>query len=113
MLLDSAVLRVVARSFIQARNIYRGRENSLSAMMLMTTMLLLIGDVVTCLDISLLSEKYDVKVISEVVDEVDICSKKLVSKCILSSFDRIRATYYLNVHSLVLLSEDAVVGILQ
>ena len=39
----------------------------------MTTMLLLIGDVVTCLDISLLGEKYDVKVIIEVVDEVDVC----------------------------------------
>ena len=69
----SAVLRVVARSFIQARNIYRGRENSLSAMMLMMTMILLIGDVVTCLDISLLSEKYGVKSSCEVVYEVDVC----------------------------------------
>ena len=42
-------------------------------MMLMMTMLLLIGDVVTCLDISLLSEKYGVTVIIKVVDEVDIC----------------------------------------
>ena len=41
--------------------------------MLMMTMLLLIGDVVTCSDISLLSEKYGVKVIIEVVDEVDVC----------------------------------------
>ena len=36
-------------------------------------MLLLIGDVVTCSDISLPSEKYGVKVIIEVVDEVDVC----------------------------------------
>ena len=36
-----------------------------------------------------------------------------MSNCILSSFDRIRATYYLHVHSLILLSDDAVVGILQ
>ena len=79
----------------------------------MMTMLLLIGDVVTCSDISLLSEKYGVKVISEVVDEGRRLLKKLVSNCTLSSFDRIRATYYLHVHSLVLLSEDAVVGILQ
>ena len=37
------------------------------------TMLLLIGDVVTCFDISLLSEKYGVEVIIEVIDEVDVC----------------------------------------
>ena len=36
-------------------------------------MLLLIGDVVTCSDISLLSEKYGVQIISEVVDEIDVC----------------------------------------
>ena len=39
----------------------------------MTTMLLLIGDVVTCLNTSLLIEKYGVEVIIEVVDEVDVC----------------------------------------
>ena len=78
LLLDSVVLRVVARSFIQVRNIYRGRENSLSAMMLMMTMLLLIVDVVTCSDISLLSEKYDVEVIIEVIDEIDVCRR---SRC--------------------------------
>ena len=33
--------------------------------------------------------------------------------CILSSSDRMCATCYLHVHSLLLLSEDAVVGILQ
>ena len=37
------------------------------------TMLLLIGDVVTCFDISLLSEKYGVEVIIAVVAEVDVC----------------------------------------
>ena len=42
-------------------------------MMLMMTMLIPIGDVVTCSDISLLIEKYGVKVIIIVVDEVDVC----------------------------------------
>ena len=37
------------------------------------TMLLLIGDVVTRFDISLLSEKYGVEIIMEVVDEINVC----------------------------------------
>ena len=41
--------------------------------MLMMTLLFLIGDVITCFDISLLSEKYGVEVIIEVVSEVDVC----------------------------------------
>ena len=49
-------------------------------MMSMMTMLLLIGDVVTCSDISLLIEKYDVKVVNViVVDEVRRLLKKSVS----------------------------------
>ena len=79
----------------------------------MTTMLLLIGDVVTYLDISLLIEKYGVEVIVEVVGEVDVCWR---SQC--------QITYYLllivyvqlitcTFIQLILLSEDAVVGILQ
>ena len=35
-------------------------------------MILLLGDIVTCSDIFLLIEKYDVKVVVMVVDEVDI-----------------------------------------
>ena len=42
-------------------------------MMLMMTTFLLIGNVITYSDISLMSEKYDVKVINEVVDEADVC----------------------------------------
>ena len=41
-------------------------------MMSMMTMLLLIGDVVTCSDISLLIEKYGIKVVIMVVDEVEV-----------------------------------------
>ena len=42
-------------------------------MMLMMTTLIPIDDVVTCSDISLLIEKYGIKVIIIVVDEVDVC----------------------------------------
>ena len=37
----------------------------------MMTMILLLGDVVTCSDIPLLIEKYSVKVVIMVVDEVE------------------------------------------
>ena len=42
-------------------------------MMLMMTTFIPFDDVVACSDISLLIEKYGVKVVIIVVDEVDVC----------------------------------------